>query len=188
MGTGIDFKSSQVASLEIVEIKSFKGILLRQGEVLRRHAIHIRAASWFSGAQFTSIGGGSLPSGNVVSQALMTSNIFPSWPEVDIMFIPNARPLKSAKPRGKEPTGYPAQAATLAMRPSAGPRMTSTSCSARLFKIAEVERCRISSSPSAYVSSVMLLLSASINTCWLGASDIWSVKPPWLFCHQLTRW
>ena len=50
--------------------------------------------------------------------------------------IPNARPLKSAKPSGTLATGKPASAATLAIRASAGASIAVTSCLVREVSIA----------------------------------------------------
>lgn len=105
-----------------------------------------------------------LPRPSVASHALITSNIFASVFSGDISSMPNARPLKSASPRGTVATGNPAAAATLAMRLSAGPRMTSISFSAKDFFIALVARWRVIASLSLHCWSVMLLLRAPIKT------------------------
>ena len=86
-------------------------------------------------SHFTNIGGGLLRP-NVASQALMTSKILPSWLSGAIMFIPKARPLNFvARPRGTVATGYPATAAMLAIRPSAGPMITSILFSSKVCLI-----------------------------------------------------
>lgn len=92
----------------------------------------------FSELHDTNMGGGSLASGNVASQALITLSIFPSDPADPRTLTPNALPFNEANPRGTVAMGNPAEAATLAMRASAGPRMASMLWSERVFSMAEV--------------------------------------------------
>lgn len=133
-----------------------------------------------SRSQSTNCGGGTLASGNISPHALITAAFSPHDAVSPAIFMPNTRPLNDTNPSGTDAMGNPADAATLAMRASAGPIVTSELYSAIVCLMEDEAGSRRRLRAEDNFSGVLISWSAASRTSWFGCS-----RPSLVFCARM---